>query len=591
MTLGTSERMVPGERRVVRVIPDVLGINREFDYLVPEAWEADGRSQRLAIGSMVRVSLAGRRVAAWVSAVDVEPPVGVELAPLKTLSGIGPSAEMMELAVWAAWRWAGSRVKFLRAASPPSMLAGVPRARGPARVPSGPADVFSQAFELAQQSGVAVVRTPPSSDDVPLALEACRRGDALLLLADSSRARRLGIALRRAGVKVALGNQEWSAAAGGSTVVGTRSAAWMPMPRLSAVVIFDEHDESLAEQSAPTWHARVVGLERARRSGVPAVLSSPVPSLEALRAGPLLRPERTAQRTGWPLVEVFDRRADDPTKAGLFAEGIARVLRGESRVVCVLNRKGRSRLMACASCGELVRTLDGTSPMVLDDDELRSSDGTEVRPPVCAHCGHTRLKNLRAGVTRAKEELEALVGEAVDEITASSVEQPTTRVVIGTEAVLHRVEDADAVVFLDLDSELLAPRQRAVEQTMALLARAARLLGPKDAGGRLVLQTRQPDHEVVRAVLRGDPSIVAVAERDRRRAAKIAPYGAQVLVSGAGAGEFIAALGHPFGVRILGPSNDRWLLQADTHEPILDALEATPRPESRLRIEVDPLRA
>ena len=125
---------------------------------------------------------------------------------------------------------------------------------------------------------------------------------------------------------------------------------------------------------------------------------------------------------------------------------------------------------------------------------------------------------------------------------------------------------------------------------MALLARAARLLGPRHSGGRLVLQTRQPDHEVVRAVRRADPSIVAVAERDRRRSLGIAPYGAQVLVSGAGAAEFIGALGNPAGVRVLGPSHDRWLLQADAHEPLLDALEATPRPDSRLRIEVDPLR-
>ena len=578
------------DRRVVRVIPDVLGINKEFDYYVPEAWHSDGRADRLSVGSMVRVSLAGRRVGAWVCAVDVEPPHGVELAPLKTLRGVGPDAEMLELASWAAWRWAGSRVKFLRAASPPTMLAGVPLAQSPVPVPSGPTDVFAKAFELAQARRVSVVRTPPSSDDVPLALEACRLGDALLLHADSARARRLGIALRRAGVKVALGAQQWSVAASGATVVGTRSAAWMPMPRLSAVVVFDEHDESLAEQSSPTWHARVLGLERARRRGVPAVLSSPVPSLEALRSGPLLRPDRAAERNGWPLTEVLDRRAQDPVKAGLFAEGIGGLLRGDSRVVCVLNRKGRSRLLSCAACGELVRTVDGTSPMVLEDSELRSADGSEVRPVVCAHCGDTRLKNLRPGVKRAREELEALVGEAVDEVTASSVAQPTTRVVIGTEAVLHRLTAADVVAFLDLDQELLAPRLRAVEQTMALLARAARLLGPKDSGGRLVLQTRQPDHEVVQAVLRGDPSLVAVIERDRRRSAGVAPYGAQVLVSGAGASEFISALGHRVGIRILGPSNDRWLLQADDHEPILDALEATPRPDGRLRIEVDPLR-
>lgn len=568
----------------------MLGIDREFDYYVPEAWSRDGRADRLDVGSMVRVSLAGRRVGAWVCAVDVEARRGVELAPLRTLSGVGPGAEMLELASWAAWRWAGSRVKFLRAASPPTMLAGVPPPTGRRAVPSGPTDVFSRAFELARERGVAVVRTPPDSNDVPLALEACRQGDALLLSADAARARYLGIAVRRAGVRAALGTSDWAVAAGGATVVGTRSAAWMPMPRLSSVVVFDEHDESLCEQSSPTWHARAVALERARRRGVPVVLASPVPSLEALRSGPLLRPDRAAERSGWPRVEVFDRRGEDPVKAGLFAEGVAGVLRRGSRVVCVLNRKGRSRLLGCAACGELVRTLDGAEPMVLDGSELRSPDGAEVRPPVCAHCGDTRLKNLRAGVTRAREELEALVGEAVDEVTASTVAQPASRVVIGTEAVLRRVATADVVVFLDLDQELLAPRQRALEQTMALLARAARLLGPREDGGRLVLQTRQPDHEVVRAVTRADPSIVAVAERDRRRSLQIAPYGAQVLVSGAGAEEFLGALGRPSGIRVLGPSDDRWLLQADTHEPLLNALKATPRPESRLRIEVDPLR-
>ena len=194
-------------------------------------------------------------------------------------------------------------------------------------------------------------------------------------------------------------------------------------------------------------------------------------------------------------------------------------------------------------------------------------------------------------MTRAKEELEALVGEPVDEVTATSAQVGQTRVVIGTEAVLHRQDQVEVVAFLDLDQDLLAPRQRAAEQTMALLARAARLLGPRDAGGLLVLQTRQPDHEVVRALLLGDPALVAVAERDRRRSAGIAPYGAQALVSGAGAKQFIEALGQPAGVRVLGPSDNRWLLRADEHEPLLDALMSTPRPNARLRIEVDPRHA
>jgi primosomal protein N' (replication factor Y) len=186
--------------------------------------------------------------------------------------------------------------------------------------------------------------------------------------------------------------------------------------------------------------------------------------------------------------------------------------------------------------------------------------------------------------------LAALVGEPVDEITAAADAAPTTRVVIGTEAVLHRVDQAEVVVFLDIDQELLAPRQRAAEQALALLARAARLLGPRRDGGRLVLQTRQPEHEVVQAAVRADPSIVAVAERDRRKELGTPPYGAQVLVTGAGAEDFIASFGHPDGVRIRGPLDDKWLLRADEHGVLLDALAVTPRPAARLRVEVDPLR-
>ena len=567
------------------MLPDVAAIDREFDYVVPAAWADDGRADRLAVGSMVRVDLAGRRVAGWVTALDVGPTAGVRYSELQKLSGVGPDQEILDLSVWAAWRWAGRRVPFLRAASPPRMVAGVPKPKPRPPVPSGPADVFDDAFT----EGVSVVRTPPADDGVSLALAGCRRGDALVLVADIARARHLAIALRRAGVNVALGPDEWATAAAGATVVGTRSAAWMPMPHLAAIVVVDEHEESLQEERTPTWHARDVALERARRRGVPAVLSSPTPTLEALRAGRLLRPSRTAEREGWPVVDVLDRRDDDPVRAGPFAERLRERL-ATGRVVCVLNRKGRSRLLACATCGELVRSEDGTRSMMLMDDRLETFDGKESRPVVCAHCGSTMLKNLRAGVTRAREELAALVGEPVDEITGADDDPPTNRVVIGTEAVLYRVDRADVAVFLDLDQELLAPRQRASEQAMALLARAARLLGARADGGRLVLQTRQPEHEVVQAVVRADPSLVAVAERDRRQALGTPPYGAQALVAGAGAAEFIASFGAPEGVRIRGPVEDRWLLRAESHQPLLDALAATRRPSARLRVEVDPLR-
>jgi len=574
------------EGRVVRVLPDVVGIDRAFDYVVPTSWEADGRAERVVVGSMVRIPLAGRRVDGWVTAIEVEPEPGVRLVELVKLRGAGPSPELLDLAGWAAWRWAGRRVAFLRAASPERMVAAAAKRRPRDPVPAGPRDVFDDAFD----HGIATVRVAPDDDGLGVALAACRRGDALILTADAARARHLAVALRRAGVSVALAPDEWAAAAGGATVVGTRSAAWMPMPDLAAVVVIDEHDERFKEERTPAWHAREVALERARRAGVPAVMTSAVPSLEALRVGPLLRRDRSIERDDWPIVDVLDRRNEDPAKSGPFATDLRRHIDGDRRVVCVLNRTGRARLLACAACGELVRSDDGVQIMRLVDDELVSADGSERRPVICTACGSTALKTLRVGVERAREELEAFLGEPVDEITAASEERPQRRVAIGTEAVLHRVDQADVVVFLDFDQELLAVRQRAAEQAMAMIAQAARLVGGRGRGGRIVVQTRQPEHEVILAAGRGDPSLVAVAERDRRRPLRLPPYGAQVSVSGEGGAALIDSFGTVAGVQVRGPLDGRWLLRAESQNLILDRLAEVERPAARVRIDVDPLR-
>ena len=230
--------------------------------------------------------------------------------------------------------------------------------------------------------------------------------------------------------------------------------------------------------------------------------------------------------------------------------------------------------------------------MRLVDDELVAADGSERRPVVCAQCGSTVLRNLRMGVTRVREDLASLTGEPVGELTADSDGVGAERIVVGTEAVLWRLGSAAAVVFLDFDQELLAPRQRAAEQALALLARGARLAGGRRAGGRLVVQTRQPDHPVIRAAVRADP-----VDHGRRRAGTapalgVPPYGAQAKVSGPGAESFIAALRAAAGtaVSIRGPLDGQFLLRSAFHEPLLDLLARTPRPAERLRVEVDPLR-
>ena len=582
----------------MRVRPDVVTLNKTFDYAVPDAWHADGRAERLAIGTIVRVKLGRRRLRAWITEVGVEPPEGVELQPLAQLTGMGPPADVMSLAGWAAWRWAGRPVSLLRAASPPRVVAGPAPARTVAVASPDSRQLFDDLFE--HPAAVTVLRCPPATDYTVVARAAVRRGDALIVVPGLADAKRIAADLRRQGARVALGFDDWARAAGGATVVGTRTAVWMPMPRLAAVVVLDEHSESLQSEQAPAWHARDVAVERARRAGVPAVLASAVPTLEALEAGALRTVGRVAERGGWPAVDVLDRRREDPVRGGLFAEGLRdHLTAADGRVAVVLNRKGRGRLLACRACGELARTSDARAPMRLHDDELVAADGSERRPVVCAQCGSTVLRILRMGVTRAREELAALAAEPVGEVTADAARIDSERIVIGTEAVLWRLDSAVAVVFLDFDQELLAPRQRASEQALALLARAARLVGGRRGGSRLVVQTRQPEHPVIQAAVRADPSIVASVEQERRRALELPPYGAQAKVSGPGAETFIAALRQasdaagtgPGGtVSVRGPHDGQFLLRAASHETLLDLLARTPRPVERMRLEVDPLR-
>ena len=199
------------------------------------------------------------------------------------------------------------------------------------------------------------------------------------------------------------------------------------------------------------------------------------------------------------------------------------------------------------------------------------------------------MKLLRVGVTRAAEELAALARTEVVEVTGETAPGSLSdaRIYVGTEAVLHQVPQADVVAFLDLDQELLAPRYRAAEEALALLARASRILGGRRRDGRLVLQTRLPEHEVVQAALHADPSRVSGAERERRRILGYPPSTAMAAVSGAAADEYVLGVE---GVDLLGPRDGTWLLRAPDHATLLSALEQAPRPAGRLRLDVDPLR-
>lgn len=576
--------MTPGGR-VCRVAPDVTAVERTFDYEVPAALAA-----RVRVGSIVRVPLHGRRVRGWVVADDVEPEVRDALLPLAAVVSEGPPPAVVELARWVAWRWCGPLVAVLRSASPPNVVP--PGGPGPgAGAPGAPSTAAAGARR------VAVVRVPPLRDRRPVVESLlASAGSTIVCVADHARASVLARSLAATGRPVAFAHsgetdgqrtRAWRrATAGGCVVVGGRVAALAPVPDLAAVVVVDDADEALQEERVPTWHARDVLAERARRAGAAFTVVSAAPTVEAL-AMPGVQvhaPAADVEATGWPRTLVVDRR-QEPPGARLLTEPLTRALRGaQGFAVCVLNRRGRFRLLACAECHGLVRW-----------------DRADERPALCGACGSTRLRVLRSGVTRVREELAALVpGSDVVDVDAETGPLPEgAHVAVGTEAVLHRADVRRRrpvlVAYLDLDQELFAPRYRAAVQALWLVARGAQLLAARPRRDTLLLlQTRAPDHEVVRAVAHGDPAAVAAAELERRRVLGYPPFGAVAELTGddaalaAAAGALRAA-----GVRVLGPGDGRALALAAGADALAGALAAAvraARPAGRLRVAVDPPR-
>ena len=138
---------------IARVLPDVAALERVFDYLVPEPLR-----DQVRVGTIVRIDLHGRRVGGWVVDVADAPATDRSLKPLAKVTGWGPAPELVELSSWAAWRWAGRRSAFLRAASPPVAVRSLTRAP---RNPKSTA-ILSCTCQIAPTSAELVLRCPTS---------------------------------------------------------------------------------------------------------------------------------------------------------------------------------------------------------------------------------------------------------------------------------------------------------------------------------------------------------------------------------------------------------------------------------------------
>lgn len=576
--------------RVARVVPDVTGVDKIFDYLVPEAL-----AETVRVGVRVRVPLHGRNVAGWVVEIG-EPSAGLEVKKIKSVIkvlGLGATAEIVDLAVWATKRWAGRMRSFISTAAPETLINNVPSPRYMPRAVQYASDTFDKVRDF----GGGLITVAPLSNLAPFISAVACDGPTIVVMPTQHRVKLLAAALRANNFSVAQWPQDWALAYGGvDVVIGTRSAVWAPVEKFSNMVVVDEHDDLLQEERSPTWHARDVAIERSSRVGARCILLSPIASLSARKwAGD----RRVVDSQGqWPEVLIVDRNNDEQWSRSLISSELIAELRDKSRrAVCVLNSKGRARLTACGSCRNILRcekcdaALNQTDKTTLDCPRCGES-----RPVICQVCGSSSCAVLKPGVARLREELEAAANRSVFEVTAATeTVNERCNVFVGTEAVLHRVQNADTVVFLDIDSELLAPRYRANEIVATLVVHAARLVGRSTQSPRILLQTHTPDNAFLIGLKIGDLSQYFVSDEARRSLLKFPPFGSIAQVSGKGTKAFLDSLNESLEfsavVQTMNKDTENGLIRAENWQQLSDVLLSAKRPaKSRLTFHVDPPR-
>ena len=586
---------------VARVVPDVTGVDKVFDYLIPS--ELLGA---IAIGDRVRVPLHGRNVPGWVTEIGSSDDgfTDVDSAKLRSVIkrlGFGPSTEVVQLAQWASHRWCGRLRAFFVAASPSTLVATLPTARYQrAQVKVvGDVDVANAVGE----SRSLLVQRGPLKSPVDVMVGAALHGPSLVIVPTVLRARLFASSLKRHGFSVAVLPDEWDSAAGGvDVVIGSRTAVFARVPHLHSVVVIDEHDDSLREERTPTWHARDIAIERAQQLNISCVLVSALPSVaaKAWAGDRVLKSDNHETDSEWPTIALIDRTLDERWSNSLLSSEFIAELRDHSRrIVAVLNTKGRARLLACASCKSLARCVQCDAAVEIGaTGQFSCPRCSTQRPQVCAKCSSAKFLTLKPGVSKLREEIAQAAGRKLADVVevtgagddAMAIDQ-TKMLFVGTEAALHRVHEADTVVFLDIDQELAAPRYRASEIVGSLLVHAARLVGRSDRGGKVMVQTHSIDSPVLQAMatLRIDHYLQSVSEM--RSFMKLPPFGALAQLSGTNIDEAIEDLQRNVFVHVSASSDGSYLVKAADWQVLADALSEVEASKGvRLKVQVDPAR-
>jgi len=566
-------------------------VARPFTYEVPEDAEK---------GAVVEVLFGNARRRGVVTEVGVEPPEGIDAAAVERVAETLPPA-LVDLALWIADYYGSTPARALSLVAPPHPKRRGERRNVGAAIPAEPAPktlsptqraALARIVELIDAGGGNVLLAGATgSGKTEVYIRACEaalargRGAIVLVPEIALTPQALGRFRQRFGDRVGLlhsalteaerrDERERIASGEAPVVVGARSAVFAPVPSLGVICVDEEHDASYKQESDPRYDARTVAAKRASLESALAVFGSATPRPETWQS--LERLELGA-RIGAPMpsVRIVDlrRQAGYPLSAPLLAE-LGAVSESEGKAILLLNRRGIAPAVHCRACGTTRRCPNCDVALTLHaDDALHCHHCGRVEPTgdVCPACGSAELARIGAGTQKLERELAKHIPELlvmrldadVGDVAAPLERFATARraVLIGTQMVAkgHHFEGVELAAVVDADTGLSLPDFRAEERTFQLLTQLAGRSG-RDAPGRVLVQTFQPDARAIVHAARHDVSGFLAEELERRRALGYPPFAhlVRIVVTGPEQADALRALeelkaGLP-GHELLGPA-------------------------------------
>ena len=379
-------------------------------------------------------------------------------------------------------------------------------------------------------------------------------------------------------------------------VVGTRSSLFLPVPNLGMVVLDEEHDESYKQEERLAYHAKEVAWFRTNRAGGLLLLGSATPDVKTSHAASqgtiaisMLR-ERVGKSV-LPEVELVDisgMKNPDKPFAPQTAGALNAAIKAGEQVIVMLNRRGYAPIMYCLDCTETVRCPECEVGMTYHKGRERVvchyCGLSYPYPLLCKKCGGSNFIPMGQGTEKLEEVLQKQLPEGTKvlrldrdavrrqerlEEILGAFGRGEAQVLVGTQMISkgHHFPGVTLVVVVDGDLGLNLPDYRSSERTFQLLVQVAGRAGRGETPGKVLIQTRNPNHPIWNEILNGDYAGFYDREISRRTMFRYPPYSKMALMrisfpakyaDGLGAvsllGDVLREQGKIVGVDVLGPA-------------------------------------